>query len=52
MMQMAVDEEKIYMLTDDMLYQYDLEDMNLNLRAKVELDKLWKENYFAGIFTF
>lgn len=39
-----------YILSDKIIYQYELKDMNLYLKCKTQIKKSNEENYLSGIF--
>ena len=43
-------ENVIYILSDKIIYQYELKDMNLYLKCKTQIKKSNEENYLSGIF--
>ena len=48
--QMTINENVIYILSDKIIYQYELKDMNLYLKCKTQIKKSNEENYLSGIF--
>lgn len=50
--QMAINENAIYILSEKIIYQYELKDMNLYLKCKTHVEKLNEGNYFSGIFSY
>ena len=47
---MTINENVIYILSDKIIYQYELKDMNLYLKCKTQIKNQMKENYLSGIF--